>query len=76
MLVLTRKHGERMLIDGKIEVRVVRIGGNRVRLAIEAPKGVKIIRGELVGQEPPSGQAMPAEPDTPATATAAADEAA
>ena len=47
MLVLTRKNGEKIVIDGDIEITVVDIRGNQVRLGIEAPKEVAILRAEL-----------------------------
>lgn len=47
MLVLSRKVGERLVIDNNITIVVNRISGNRVALAIEAPKSVQIVRGEL-----------------------------
>ena len=49
MLVLTRKLGETVVIDGGIKVTVVEVAGNRVRLGISAPDGVRILRGELAG---------------------------
>jgi carbon storage regulator CsrA len=39
--------GEKLVIDGKITVEVVRIQGNRISLGIIAPSNVKILRGEL-----------------------------
>lgn len=47
MLVLNRKVGEKICIDGAITVIVNRIHGNRVSLAIEAPHDVHVVRGEL-----------------------------
>lgn len=47
MLALTRKIGERIVISDNIILTVVDIKGDNVRLAIEAPKAVKIYRGEL-----------------------------
>jgi carbon storage regulator CsrA len=47
MLVLSRKVGEKLVIDGNITVEVVKIQGNRVSLGIVAPTDVKILRGEL-----------------------------
>jgi carbon storage regulator len=47
MLVLSRKVGEKLVIDGGITVTVVRIQGNRVTLGIQAPAEVKIMRSEL-----------------------------
>lgn len=47
MLVLSRKSGERIVIDNKITIVINRISGNRVTLGIEAPENVHILRGEL-----------------------------
>ncbi|MCA9195058.1 MAG: carbon storage regulator [Planctomycetales bacterium] len=47
MLVLSRKVGEKLVIDGNITVEVVRIKGNRITLGLSAPKDVSILRGEL-----------------------------
>jgi carbon storage regulator len=48
MLVLTRKLGEQIQIDGCIEVTVLGVDGHRVRLGIKAPSDVTIRRRELV----------------------------
>jgi carbon storage regulator len=53
MLVLGRKPLERLIIDGRIVVTVVRIAGGQVRLGIEAPAEVPIRRGELASQPAP-----------------------
>jgi carbon storage regulator len=47
MLALTRKVGERIVIGDNIVVTVVSIKGDNIRLTIEAPKEIKIYRGEL-----------------------------
>ncbi|MFZ3102704.1 MAG: carbon storage regulator CsrA [Desulfitobacteriaceae bacterium] len=47
MLALTRKVGERIVIGDHIVVTVVSIKGDSVRLSIEAPKEIKIYRGEI-----------------------------
>lgn len=47
MLVLSRKMGERIHIGEEIFVEVRRVAGNRVTLAVCAPKEVRILRGEL-----------------------------
>ncbi len=47
MLVLSRKVGEKLVIDGNITVEVIRIQGNRITLGLVAPADVKILRGEL-----------------------------
>ncbi len=48
MLVLTRKIGERIVIDTNIVIEVLQVKGNRVRLGIEAPAGATILRQELL----------------------------
>lgn len=48
MLVLSRKVGERIHIGNDIFVEVRRVAGNRVTLAVNAPKTVRILRGELM----------------------------
>lgn len=47
MLALTRKVGERIVIGDNIVVTVISIKGDSIRLAIEAPKEIKIYRGEI-----------------------------
>ncbi len=47
MLVLSRKVGERILIGDRVTVTVVRITGGGVRLGIEAPAEMAVIREEL-----------------------------
>jgi carbon storage regulator len=51
MLVLSRKIGEKIVIDGNTTVTIKAISGNRVKLTIEAPKGVRIIRAELIDSD-------------------------
>jgi carbon storage regulator len=47
MLVLSRKIHERLFLDDDIRISVLGIRGNRVRLGIEAPDRVKVVREEL-----------------------------
>lgn len=47
MLILSRKPGEALMIDGKIEVKIVEINGDKVKLGITAPDDVMILRSEL-----------------------------
>ena len=47
MLILQRKEGESLLIGDGIEITVLSVDSGRVRLAIEAPKSVPILRSEL-----------------------------
>ncbi len=47
MLVLSRKEGERILIGDGVVLTINRIAGNRVAIGIEAPRDIRIARGEL-----------------------------
>ncbi|KTE92022.1 carbon storage regulator [Desulfitobacterium hafniense] len=47
MLALTRKTGERIVIGDNIVVTVVSVKGDSIRLTIDAPKEIKIYRGEI-----------------------------
>ena len=48
MLILQRKAGESLVIGDDITVRVISVDGTRVRLAIDAPGDIPILRSELV----------------------------
>jgi carbon storage regulator len=50
MLVLGRKEGESILIEGGIRIVVVACDKGGVRLGIEAPSALRILRGELAQQ--------------------------
>lgn len=47
MLVLSRKPGEKILIGDNVSITIVRIGPNTVRIGIEAPRNMNIVREEL-----------------------------
>jgi carbon storage regulator len=47
MLVLTRKPGEKVMIGGGIELTVVAVQGDRVRLGVAAPPTVAVDRWEV-----------------------------
>jgi carbon storage regulator len=47
MLVLSRKRGEQIIVDGDIEVTIVEISGDRVRLGVNAPPSVRVDRREI-----------------------------
>ncbi len=47
MLVLTRNVGEKIVIGGNIQITVVAIKGNKVRIGIEAPDNVRVDRQEI-----------------------------
>ncbi len=48
MLVLSRKENESIVIDGHIKVTILEIRGSKIRLGIEAPQDVPVLRSELV----------------------------
>ena len=50
MLVLTRKTGQEIVIDGDIRITVSAIGGDRVKIGISAPAHVKIDRAEVAAR--------------------------
>lgn len=63
MLILGRREGESILIEGGIRLVVVSCDRGGVRLGIEAPKDVKILRGEIadkVAQENQRATTVPA----------------
>lgn len=47
MLILSRKSGESLLIDEDIEIKIIGTSGDKVKIGIEAPKNVSILRSEL-----------------------------
>lgn len=51
MLVLSRKLNERIVVGGSVVVTVVRISGDKVRLGIDAPDDVRVIRDEVADQD-------------------------
>lgn len=64
MLVLTRKPGERIVIGNDIVLEVLEVQGNRIRIGIQAPQGVPILRSELLegkDQLPARGSRMSGE---------------
>lgn len=48
MLVLSRKKGEAIHIADDVTITIVEIRGGRVRLSIDAPRSVRVIRNELL----------------------------
>lgn len=47
MLVISRKKGEAVLIGEDIEVKIVGVDGNNIKLAISAPSNIGILRKEI-----------------------------
>ena len=60
MLILTRKEGETILIGENISIKVVEIRGRQVRLGIDAPADILVLREEMKLHE----QDKPVEPET------------
>ncbi len=57
MLVLTRKANEGILIGSDVRITVVRVADGRVKLGIEAPEKVRLLREELAERGP--GERLP-----------------
>lgn len=47
MLVLTRRPRQKIMIGDDIVIHIVEVNGDNVRLAIDAPRSVKVYRGEI-----------------------------
>ena len=58
MLVLSRRESERIRLGNSIVLTVIRVSGDRVRLGIEAPPDVLVLRDELHTER--SGSGVPA----------------
>ena len=50
MLALTRKKNESIVIDGHIEVKIIEIQGDKVKIGISAPRDVTVHRQEIYNQ--------------------------
>ncbi len=61
MLVLSRKENEQLMIGDNIVLTITRISGNRVAIGIDAPRDVRVVRGELQRHELPAGRSAPME---------------
>ncbi len=48
MLVISRKENQKIKIGDNIEIVIVEVGKNQVKIGIEAPKDVQILRSELI----------------------------
>ncbi len=71
MLVLSRKPGEKIFIGNDITLTIVKIDGNKVRLGLEAPQEVLILREEIAkkNQDQAAEAAEPAPEPSPEPAT-------
>lgn len=68
MLILSRKSGESIVIDGKIHVKIVRVEGDVVKLGVEAPADVPVHRKEVYDEIQNSNQQALAPQGTALTA--------
>jgi carbon storage regulator len=59
MLVLSRRLGEEIVIGGNIRVMVTEVRGDRVRLGISAPEGIRVDRSEVKERRAVSGTSLP-----------------
>jgi carbon storage regulator len=48
MLVLARKPGESLIINDNIELKIIEISGDKIKIGIQASKDVRILRKELI----------------------------
>ncbi len=73
MLVLSRRENERIRVGDSIVVTVLRVAGDKVRLGINAPRDVLVLRDELEPHKsaspPPNGHQPIHEPRQPSVAT-------
>ncbi|WP_397537246.1 carbon storage regulator CsrA [Rummeliibacillus pycnus] len=47
MLVLTRKTGESIMIGDNIELKIISVDGDQVKIGVDAPRSVKVYRSEI-----------------------------
>lgn len=51
MLVITRKIGEELMIGDNVCIRIIETSKGRTRMAITAPRTVRVLRSELINEE-------------------------
>lgn len=59
MLILTRRCGETIQIGTGVKVTIMSVKGNQVRVGIQAPEGVTILRSEILERLEPRAVAAP-----------------
>ena len=71
MLILTRKAEQGIVIDGNVILRVLSVDGERVKIGVEAPRSITVLREELLTEVADANQAAAARPATDRPALAA-----
>lgn len=56
MLVLSRRIGEALLINKDIVVRILGVNRGQVKIGVEAPKEVEVLREEVLDKNKPHGE--------------------
>jgi carbon storage regulator len=64
MLVLSRKESQRIRLGDSIVITIVKVSGDKVRVGIEAPSNVLVLRDELEPRDPAAASAPPAAADS------------
>lgn len=52
MLVLSRKVGQAFKVGDEVTVRVIEVRGDKIRIGIEAPRSIPIVRDDAINPEP------------------------
>jgi len=76
MLILTRRVGETVVIGNDVDVTVLGVKGNQVRLGVKAPREVTVHREEIfqrIARERQNGNGADHDPAIPSSETEAAD---
>lgn len=72
MLVLSRKSREQITIGQDVVITVLSVSGSTVRIGIEAPDSVRVMRTEIVNRPPKSAEPQAVQADPPAAEKAQA----
>ncbi len=64
MLVLTRKQAETIHIGEDIVIKIIQTGRGSIKIGIEAPEAVRVLRGEVVEEAAQHGSSTPAQAST------------
>ncbi|MEI7926451.1 MAG: carbon storage regulator [Chloroflexota bacterium] len=60
MLILTRKAEQGIVIDGNVVLRILAVDGERVKIGVEAPRSITVLREELLTEAADANQAAAA----------------